>query len=156
MLSKKSEHRNIYTCLSPFRLLWQNTQTEYLIPNIPLLLMVLEVGSPKSGCQHGQMKALFWIADFLYPHMTAWPIVHACMLSCFSRIWLFATLWTVACQAPLSMGFSRQEYWSVLPCPPPGDLPDPGIEPASMSPALRVDSYPLSHLGSPKWPIKGH
>ena len=46
------------------------------------------------------------------------------------------TLWTVACQAPLSMGFSRQEYWSQLPCPP-GDLPDPGIETASlMSPAL--------------------
>ena len=42
-----------------------------------------------------------------------------------------ATPWTVACQAPLSMGFSRQEYWNGLPCPPPGDLPDPGIEPAS-------------------------
>ena len=50
---------------------------------------------------------------------------------------LFAILWTVAHQAPLSMGFSRQEYWSGLPCPPPGDLPNPGIEPASlMYPAL--------------------
>ena len=60
--------------------------------------------------------------------------VRACKLlpSC-----LFVTPWTVARQAPLSMGFSRQEYWSGLPCPPPGDLPDPGIEPASlMSPAL--------------------
>ena len=47
------------------------------------------------------------------------------------------TLWTVALQAPLSMGFSRQEYWSGLPCPPPGDLPGPGIEPTSLtSPAL--------------------
>ena len=47
------------------------------------------------------------------------------------------TLWTVACQAPLSMGFCRQEYWSGLPCPPPGDLPNPRIEPMSlMSPAL--------------------
>ena len=47
------------------------------------------------------------------------------------------TLWTVACQAPLSMGFYRPEYWSGLQCPPPGDLPDPGIEPVSlMSPAL--------------------
>ena len=47
------------------------------------------------------------------------------------------TLWTVARQAPLSMGVSRQEYWSGLPCPPPGDLPDPGIKPASpVSPAL--------------------
>ena len=47
------------------------------------------------------------------------------LLSRFSSVWLFATPWTVACQAPLSIGFSRQEYWSGLPCPPPGDLPDP-------------------------------
>ena len=53
------------------------------------------------------------------------------------HVQLFVTPWTVACQAPLSMGFSRQEYWSGLPCPPPGDLPDPGIKPASfISPAL--------------------
>ena len=52
-------------------------------------------------------------------------------------------LWIVALQAPLSMGFSRQQYWSGLPCLPPGDIPDPGIEPAS--PALQVDSLPLSH-----------
>ena len=59
------------------------------------------------------------------------------MLSHFSRVWLFVTLWTVAHQAPLSVGFPRQEYWSGLPCPPPGDLPDQAIEPASlMSPAL--------------------
>ena len=54
-----------------------------------------------------------------------------------SHVWLFGTLWTVARQAPLSMGFPRQEYWSGLPCPSPGDLPDPGIKPTSlMSPAL--------------------
>ena len=53
------------------------------------------------------------------------------VLCCFSHVWLFGTPWTVARQAPLSMGFSRQEYWSGLPCPPPGDLPVPGIEPAS-------------------------
>ena len=47
------------------------------------------------------------------------------------RVRLFATLWTVACQAPLFMGFSRKEYWSGLPCPPPGDLPNPGIGPGS-------------------------
>ena len=59
------------------------------------------------------------------------------MLSCFSRVWFFTTLWTVAHQAPLSMGFSRQAYWSGWPFPPPVDLPDLGIEPASlMSPAL--------------------
>ena len=54
------------------------------------------------------------------------------MLRRFCSVWLFATLWTMARQAPLSMGFSRQEYWRGLPFPPPGDLPDPGIEPASL------------------------
>ena len=59
------------------------------------------------------------------------------MLSYFSRVQFFATLWTVECQAPLSMGFSRQEYWSGFPCPPPRDLPSSEIEPASLlSPAL--------------------
>ena len=60
-----------------------------------------------------------------------------CMLSHFSHVQFFATLWTVARQTLLSMGFSKQEYWSGLPCPPPGDLPNPGIELTSlMSPAL--------------------
>ena len=76
------------------------------------------------------------------------------MLSCFICVWLFATPWTVAHQAPLSMGFSRQEYWSGLPYPSPGDLPDPGIKSKSlMPPALAAGSLPLSHLGIPKeWP----
>ena len=64
-------------------------------------------------------------------------IMCACMLSCFSHVRLFVTLWTAARQAPLSMGFSRQEYWRGLPCPPLGDLPEPGMEPVShMSPAM--------------------
>ena len=59
------------------------------------------------------------------------------VLNSFSHIRLFVTLLVVACQAPPSMEFSRQEHWSLLPCPPPGDLPDPGIERMSlMSPAL--------------------
>ena len=59
------------------------------------------------------------------------------MLSQFSHVRFFVTPWTIAHQALLSMGFSRQEYWSGLLCRPPGDLPDPGIEPEShMSPAL--------------------
>ena len=63
--------------------------------------------------------------------------VCVCMLSRFSHVRLFATSWTVALQAPLSVGLSRQEYWSGLPSPPPGDLPDPGIEPVYLlSPAL--------------------
>ena len=54
------------------------------------------------------------------------------------------TPWTIACQVPLSMGFSRQEYWSGLPCPPPGDLPNPGVEPRS--PALQGNSLPAELL----------
>ena len=62
----------------------------------------------------------------------------------------FATPWTVALQLPPSMGFSRQEYWSGLPCPPPGDLPDPGIEPASLtSPALAGVFFTASTPGKP-------
>ena len=63
-----------------------------------------------------------------------------------SRVRLFATPWTVAYQSPQSMEFSRQEYWSVLPCLPPGDLPDPGIKP--VSPSLK-DRFSLSHLERP-------
>ena len=60
---------------------------------------------------------------------------------------VFATLWTIARQAPLSMGFSRQEYWSGLPFPSPGDLPNPRIEPGS--PALQADSLSSEPLGKP-------
>ena len=68
-------------------------------------------------------------------------LMHASMLSRFSCIRLCVTLWTLARQAPLSMGFSRKEYRSGLLCPPPRDLPEPGIEP--VSPALASDSLPL-------------
>ena len=72
------------------------------------------------------------------------------MLSSLSQVRFFATLWTIAHQAPLSMGFSRQIYWSGLPCLPAGDLPHPGIEPESpVVPALQADSLLLSHQGSP-------
>ena len=64
-----------------------------------------------------------------------------------SRVLLFATPWTVAYQAPWSMGFSRQEYWSGLLFPSPGDLPDPGIEPRS--PALQADTLPSETPGKP-------
>ena len=79
-----------------------------------------------------------------------------CVLSCFSCVWLFETLWTVACQAPLSMGFLRQEYWSGLSCPLPGDLPHPGIEPVSlMSPTLASGFFTTSATGKPCFSGKG-
>ena len=87
-----------------------------------------------SCCFVYQKSALFYCSVF-----------HACVVSCFNRVQLFVTLWTVACQAPLSLEFPRQEYWSGLPCPPLGDLPNPGIKPES--PAWQADSSPTEPPG---------
>ena len=73
----------------------------------------------------------------------AWIFIYFIIVVVFLTL---ATPRTVAHQAPLSMGFSRQQYWSGLPCPPPGDLPDPRIKPS-----LQVDSLPLSHQGNPNF-----
>ena len=90
------------------------------------------------------------------------------------RVRLFVTLWTVACQAPLALGLSMREDWSGLPCPPPGDLPDSGVGPASPPPsALASEFFPAGttwearqyidtqakqsvsdHLWSPNWVLK--
>ena len=84
-------------------------------------------GSPRSQSQRADGKTILLIGR----------IHNACLLSDFSHVQLFETLWTVACQPHLSMRFSRQEYWSGFPVPPPGDLPDPGVKPTSLvSPAL--------------------
>ena len=76
-----------------------------------------------------------------------------CLLSCFNYVQLFVTLWPVACQALLSMEFSRQEHWSRLPFSTPGNFPNPGIEPTSpVSPALAGEFFttvpPGKHLGA--------
>ena len=65
----------------------------------------------------------------------------ACVLSCSSHVQLFATLGTVARQAPLSMGFPSHEYWNGLQCPPPGDLSNPGIEPTSVASAALAGGF---------------
>ena len=76
-----------------------------------------------------------------------WNIFWTCVLSQFSHVWLFASPWTVACQAPLSVAFSRQEYWSGWPCPSPGDFPDLGIEPKSLvSPSLTGWFFTISTI----------
>ena len=82
----------------------------------------------ESGCMHMYV----WVpvlSTWNYHIIVNWLCV--CVLSCFSSVWLYRTLWAIVFHAPLSMGFSRQESWSGLLCPPPGDLPDPGIEPRS-------------------------
>ena len=82
---------------------------------------------------------------------------HACVLSHFSRVQFFATLWTIARQTPLSMGFSRQEYWSGLPHPPPRDLPGPGTEPVLLtSPALTGGFFTTSVAWGAQHPLHGY
>ena len=83
---------------------------------------------------------------------TIFLMVHVlCVCAQFlSHVLLFVTPWTVACEAPLSMAYFQREYWTGLPFPPLGDLPNPGIKPASpASLALQADSLPLSHQGIP-------
>ena len=78
------------------------------------------------------MDSIFYVTQYIQS-ILLWFQHVMCLLSHFSHVQLCATQGTVAHQAPLSMGFSRQEYWSGLPCPPAGDLPNPGIEPASLT-----------------------
>ena len=86
------------------------------------------------SCYHKHWGTKCWETN--QPQMPQ-TCVYVLCVSTLSPVQLFVTPWTVAHQAPLSMGFSRQESWSGLPCSPPGDLPDPGIEPESLvSPAL--------------------
>ena len=77
-----------------------------------------------------------------------WVVFCVCVPSCFCRVWLCHSMDYIACQAPLSMGFSRQEYCHQLPFHSPGDLPNPGIKPASS--ALQSDSLPTEPLGKPQ------
>ena len=83
--------------------------------------------------------------ETLYNHES----LYVCVLSCFSCVWFFMNLWTVACQAPPYMGVSRQEFWSGLPFPSAGNLPNPDPE-SPATPALQADFLLLSHRGSPK------
>ena len=120
-----------------------------LISALPLLKS-LDWGASVSSSVTADLITVFGGAlnEWLHGKTYRGTCVHALSLSC---VRLFVTPWTVIRQAPVSMGFPRQECWSGLPCPPPGDLPDPGIKPKS--PALQADSLPLSHLGNPQWCI---
>ena len=123
---------------------------------------------PQPSLLHLLEALLSWPSGYLWTGIcTAFAVCFVvlsfycvCVCVCvrsLSRIRLFATPWTVARQAPLSTGFSRQQSWRGLPFLPPGDLPDPGTEMTSpASAALQVDSLPLSHCGSPLVSWGGH
>ena len=89
-----------------------------------------------------------WLRNGVWLRTLVQSIVDWGVVCVLSHVQLFVTPWTVAHQAPLSMGFFRQECWSGLPFPTPGDRPGPGIKPSSpVSPALQVDSLPSEPLG---------
>ena len=92
--------------------------------------------------QHVLMHRLLSSPSYVFSLSFTWSEVKS-----LSRVWLFATPWTAARQAPLFMGFSRQEYWSGLPFPSPGDFPNPGIKPGS--PALQADASSFEPPGKP-------
>ena len=97
--------------------------------------------------EQNQLKGLLFIQQYLAQlTLCAWK------LSCFSHVQLCETLWTIGHQSPRHKGFSRQEYWSEMPFPSPGNLLNTASEFAS--PMLQVNSWPLSHLGSSTWLIQ--
>ena len=99
-------------------------------------------------CVHLSFLLLAFLA--VWAVMVIWgDLIHKVKLTLLSRVGLFATPGTVAHQAPLSMGFSRQEYWSGFPFPSPRDLPNPGVEPGS--PALQADALSSEPPGKPKF-----
>ena len=111
--------------------------------------MDCDAEAPIAHCKDGPSWAPHTQEHPLCQHHTVVLKMWACcVLCCFSHVWHFVTPRTVAHQALLSMGFSRQEYWSGLLCPPPGDLPNRGIKPRS--PTLQADSLPAQPLGKPK------
>ena len=109
--------------------------------------LALHSATSVTGSNH---QCCFYFQENFNMHFES-PFIPLLVFSHFSHVQLFATLWTVTRQAPLSMGFSRQEYWSGLPWPPPKDLPDPGIK--SASPVLQADSLPTEPPGKPDYTI---
>ena len=123
------------------------------------------MGTSSGQCMESFLNDLV-VVDTLLPSCHDKVFYMCVCVSRFSHVRLFATLWTVAHQAPLSMGFFRQEYWSGLPCLPPGDLPDLGIKLMPlMSPALaggffttcttwEAQGVPYSSLIFPGWDLE--
>ena len=125
--------------------LWlrNSRQSDSHVVPLTLFLVGRDIDQNSSFPQNTAM-----LRDVLYMRIQIlWGLVCVSL----SRVWLFVTPWTVAHQAPLSMGFSRWEYWSGLPFPFPRDLPDPGIEPRFST--LQADSLPSEAPGKPLWAL---
>ena len=143
ILSAKPSQAWCVMTLHPCDVLSQSAAAAKSLQSCPTLCSPID-GSPPGSPVPGilQARTLEWVA-ISFSNASKWKV----KVKSLSSVQLVATPWTAAYQAPLSMGFSRQEYWSRLPCPPPGDLPNPGIEPGS--PALQVDALPAKLPGKP-------
>ena len=111
---------------------WKTDRWGWFASRVGFIFRMFPVGWPFINLKWSEVK---------------WSEVKWSEVKLLSRVWLFAIPWTVVYQASLSMGFSRQEYWSALPFPSPGDLPDTGIEPGS--PTLQADTLPSEPPGKP-------
>ena len=113
-------------------------------------------------CRADFICLISWKGGPFLAHWSACGLPHTVKVKSLSRVWLFVTLWTIARQALLSMGFSRQEFWSGLPFPSPGDLPVPGIKPGSHIAGRRFNLWAtgeaLSHCiqRQKSWSFKLH
>ena len=152
-------YQNIFQWMNHFIFPSPTYKRSNFSTSLPTVIFIFKVVANLVGVKWYLIVILLYISliisDVEHLFMSYWPFVYllwrnvylnplliffsallryAYMLSHFSHVRLFATLWTIACQVSLCMGFPRQKYWNRLPFPSPGDLPDPGIEPAS--PAL--------------------
>ena len=119
---------------------FENSFEDLPSPSPTIRILVKEKIIGAEGTSHARGEESFKIQRMAGDAFYICTSISDCMLNHFSYVQLFVTLWTGAHQAPLSMGLSRQEYWSGLPCLPPGDLPVPGFKPISA--ALQVGSLP--------------
>ena len=119
---------------------WHLHSMDMSLSKLPELVM------NRRAAVYGVTKSWTRLSDW-----TELTVLSGWVLSCFSHVQLFVTLRIIAHQAPLSRGFSWQEYWSGLPCSPPGDLPNPGLKPASLCLLhWQEDSLPLAPPRKPR------
>ena len=152
-VSSSSETRHFKKwILSSFQILWDSACRHFSKAQLKYNIAWTVAGfswfcQPHLLIKAGVMGNSIWFNKQIAEYLLSINCLQGLVDRWLSCVRLFVTPWTVFHQAPLSMGFPRQEYWRRLPFPSPGDLPDPGIE--TTSPALQADSLPLSHQGSP-------
>ena len=144
-----AEHK-VYNNLSKYLL--EKWIKEWIMPASDVFVLKSQDHSPQveGRSKKEGIYVCIWPIQFIVQQKLAQHCQAIIYIQLLSHAWLFSTHWTVSLQAPLSMGLSRQEYWSRLPFSSPQDLPDPGVEPSCPeSPALQANSLPVEPLFKP-------